>query len=186
MRDLLSDPRLVDALIGLVLAAIAGVGGLGALVYRRVYARLDERLSHVLATSIEARRAAETAQQEIQNNHETNVRDDLDRAIETTWSVGDQVSEVGATARELRETLLAHGEQLDAISGLVRAVDERVGRVDRRQAQIAEEIHDERVARESSQRSLDEQAHDTHVRLWKRLDALADQVAELRGGPGLE
>ena len=60
MRDLLSDPRLVDALIGLVLAAIAGVGGLGALVYRRVYARLDDRLSHVLATSIEARRAAET------------------------------------------------------------------------------------------------------------------------------
>ena len=40
MRDLLSDPRLVDALIGLVLAAIAGIGGLGALVYRRVYARL--------------------------------------------------------------------------------------------------------------------------------------------------
>ena len=182
MRDLLSDPRLVDALIGLVLAAIAGIGGLGALVYRRVYARLDERLSHVLATSIEARRAAETAQQEIQNNHETNVRDDLDRAIETTWSVGDQVSEVGATARELR----AHGEQLDAISGLVRAVDDRVGRVDRRQAQIAEEIHDERVSRESSQRSLDEQAHDTHVRLWKRLDALADQVADLRGGPGPE
>lgn len=179
MRDLLSDPRLVDALIGLVLAAIAGVGGLGALVYRRVYARLDERLSHVLATSIEARRAAETAQQEIQNNHETNVRDDLDRAIETTWSVGDQVSEVGATARELRETLRVHGEQLDTISGLVRAVDERVGRVDRRQAQLVEEFHDERVARESSQRSLGERAHDTHARQWARMDALADRIDRL-------
>ena len=182
MRDLLSDPRLVDALIGLVLAAIAGIGGLGALVYRRVYARLDERLSHVLATSIEARQAAETAQQEIQNNHETNVRDDLDRAIETTWSVGDQVSEVGATARELRETLRAHGEQLDAISGLVRAVDERVGRVDRRQAQLVEEFHDERVARESSQRSLDERAHNTHARQWARMDALADRIDRLEEG----
>ncbi len=50
------------------------------------------------------------------------------------------------------------------IFGPVRAVDERVGRVGLgRHAQIAEEIHDERVARDPPQRSLDEQAHDTHV-----------------------
>jgi len=43
-------------------------------------------------------------------------------------------------------------------------------------SKMAAELHDERTARESSQRTIDEHAHDAHARLHERLDRLQEKV----------
>ena len=169
MIDIIADPQVVAAIVA---AAVAVIGAAAATVVaglRYVGRAFDARLAHISATASEARDAAQSADKEIKNNHDTNVRDDLDRAIETVWVVSDQI---GALAEQVRglaeqgqrmeEALEAHGQSLKALQA----------RVDR----LGEELHDERTARESSQRVLDEHAHDAHARLHERLDKLQEKV----------
>ena len=126
----------------------------------------------------EARAAALSADAQVSNDHDTNIRDDLDRAIATVHAVSDQIGEltghVGTLADQLgrvETTLSNHGKSLEA-------VESRVGRIDERGGRMAEEIHDERVARESAQRTIDEHSHDAHARLHERLDRLEERMNE--------
>lgn len=44
---------------------------------------------------------------------------------------------------------------------------ERIDRIDERGSRMAAEIHDERTARESAQRLIASQAHDTHRSIYE-------------------
>lgn len=165
MITLLGDPRVTEALIVLTVGAISALGAIGALIVRQTKAYMEAKFAHVLAGVEETRAAAQSADSEVRNSHETNIRDDIDKTIETVWAVSDQVGELAEQVRGLaeqgkrmEEALEAHGQSLKALQA----------RVDR----LGEELHDERTARESSQRVLDEHAHDAHARLHDRLDKL--------------
>lgn len=165
MIAVLGDPRVADALIAIVVAGIGALGTLGAFLLRQMHSYMEVKFSHLLADVEETRSAAQSADEQVKNNHDTNIRDDIDKTIETVWAVSDQVGELAEQVRGLaeqgkrmEEALEAHGQSLKALQA----------RVDR----LGEELHDERTARESSQRVLDEHAHDAHARLHDRLDKL--------------
>lgn len=176
MIDIVADPQVVAALVAAVVAIIGAAAAAVVAGLRYVGRAFDARLAHISATALEARDAAQSADKEIRNNHKTNVRDDLDKALETVWVVSDQigalaaqVSDVSDRARQMTETLEAHGESLAEVKA-------RVGRIDERGSKMAAELHDERTARESSQRTIDEHAHDAHARLHERIDKLQERV----------
>lgn len=176
MTELLADPKVTDALAALVVAVLVAMTGIVALAASQVRRWMDAKFAHVLAGVEEARAAARSADAQVSNDHDTNIRDDLDRAIETVHAVSDQIGEltghVGTLADQLNRvetTLTNHGKSLEA-------VESRVGRIDERGGRMAEEIHDERVAREAAQRTIDEHSHDAHARLHERLDKLEEKV----------
>ena len=176
MIDIIADPQVVAAIIAAVVAIIGAAAATAVAGLRYVGRAFDARLAHISATASEARDAAQSADKEIRNNHDTNVRDDLDRAIETVRVVSDQigalaaqVTDVSDRARQMTETLEAHGESLAEVKA-------RVGRIDERGSKMAAELHDERTAREASQRVIDEHAHDAHARLHERIDKLQERV----------
>lgn len=176
MTELLSDPKVADALAALVVAILVAMTGVVALVASQVRRWLDAKFAHVIAGVEDARAAARSADAQVSNDHSTNMREDLDRAIETVHAVSDQIGEltghVGTLADQLgrvETTLTNHGRSLEA-------VESRVGRIDERGTRMAEEIHDERVAREAAQRTIDEHSHDAHARLHERLDRLEERM----------
>lgn len=176
MTELLADPKVADALAALVVAVLVAMTGVVALVASQVRRWLEAKFAHVLEGVEEARAAALSADAQVSNDHDTNIRDDLDRAIATVHAVSDQIGElaghVGTLADQLgrvETTLSQHGKSLEA-------VEDRVGRIDERGGRMADEIHDERVAREAAQRTIDEHSHDAHARLHARLDKLEEKV----------
>lgn len=178
MSELFADPQVTDALAALLVALIVAVTGVVVLIASQVRRWLEVKFAHVLEGVEEARAAARSADAQVSNEHATNIRDDLDRAIETVHAVSDQIGEltghVGTLADQLgrvETTLSNHGKSLEA-------VESRVGRIDERGSRMAEEIHDERVAREAAQRSIDEHSHDAHARLHARLDKLEERMNE--------
>ena len=165
MIAVLGDPRVADALIAIVVAGIGALGALGAFIIRQMHAYMEVKFSHILADVEETRSAAQSADEQVKNNHDTNIRDDIDKAIETVGVVSDQVGALAAQVSSLADqvahieaTLEDHGKNLDTVKV----------RVDR----LGEELHDERTAREAAQRILDEHSHDAHARLHERLDKL--------------
>lgn len=176
MIDIISDQQVVAAIVAAVVAIIGAAAATAVAGLRYVGKMFDARLAHISATASEARDAAQSADKEIRNNHDTNVRDDLDRAIETMRVISDQIGALTAQmtgvsdrTRQMTETLEAHGERLSEVKA-------RVGRLGERGSKIAAELHDERIAREAAQRTIDEHAHDAHTRLHERLDKLQKKV----------
>lgn len=172
MTELLADPKVTDALAALVVAILVAMTGVVALLASQVRRWLEAKFAHVLEGVEEARAAALSADAQVSNDHDTNIRDDLDRAIETVHAVSDQIGEltghVGTLADQLgrvETTLTNHGKSLEA-------VESRVGRIDERGGRMAAEIHDERTAREAATRLIDAHAHDTHRSIYERIEAL--------------
>lgn len=168
MIDVIADPQVVAAIVAAVIAVIGAAAATIVAGLQYVGRLFDARLAHISATASEARDAAQSADKEIKNNHDTNVRDDLDRAIETVWVVSDQIGALAAQVSSLADQVAhiegkldSHGKNLDTVKA----------RVDR----MSEELHDERTAREAAQRILDEHSHDAHARLHERLDKLEDK-----------
>lgn len=178
MIDIIADPQVVTAIVAAAVAVIGAAAAAVVACLRYVGRAFDARLAHISATASEARDAAQSADKEIKNNHDTNVRDDLDRAIETVWVVSDQIGALAAQVRDLSDQSRRMVETLDAHGRSLEEVQARVGRIDERGRKMAEELHDERMARESSQRVLDEHAHDAHARLHERIDKLQEKVEE--------
>lgn len=176
MIDIIYDQQVVAAIVAAVVAIIGAAAATAVAGLRYVGKMFGDRLAHISATAAEARDAAQSADKEIRNNHDTNVRDDLDRAIETVRVVSDQISALAAQvidvsdqAQQMMESLEDHGESLAEVKA-------RVGRIDDHGFKIAAELHDERTAREASQRTIDEHAHDAHARLHERIDRLQEKV----------
>lgn len=151
MIGILSDPKVAEAASGLVAVLIAGVGGAAALGFARLKTSMESHLQRATRAAEEAKAAAQSADAQVSNDHSTNIREDLDMVRDTVKSVSDAVDRVAAT-------LDRHGADLADMKA----------RIDR----MATELHDERTARESAQRIIDTHAHDAHLAIYERIDAL--------------
>lgn len=158
MSHLLSDPKVIEALNGLVAVLIAGLGGAAAVGFTRLKNSMESHLQRATRAAEEAKVAAQAADAQVSNDHATNIRDDLDTVRDTVKAVGEAVERVAST-------LDSHGDSLTDMKA-------RIDRIDERGARLAAEIHDERTAREASTRLIDAHAHDTHRSIYERLDAL--------------
>ena len=158
MTHLLSDPKVIEALNGLVAVLIAGLGGAAAVGFTRLKNSMESHLQRAARAAEEAKQAAQSADAQVSNDHSTNIRDDLD-------AVRDSVKAVSETVDRVADTLDSHGDSLSDLKA-------RIDRIDERGARLAAEIHDERTAREASTRIIDTHAHDTHRAIYERLDAL--------------
>lgn len=176
MIDIIADPQVIAAVVAAVVAVIGAAAATIVAGLRYVGRRFDARLAHISATASEARDAAQSADSEIRNTHNTNIRDDLDRAIASVRVVSDQIGELAEQVGGLRDQSETMAQKLEAQGETLADVQARVGRIDERGSKIADELHDERTSREAAQRTIDEHAHDAHVRLHDRLDKLQERV----------
>lgn len=158
MTHLLSDPKVIEALNGLVAVLIAGLGGAAAVGFARLKNSMESHLQRATRAAEEAKQAAQSADAQVSNDHSSNIRDDIDAVRDTMKAVSETVDRVAAT-------LDSHGENLSDMKA-------RIDRIDERGAHMADEIHAERTAREAAQRIIDTHAHDTHASIYKRIEAL--------------
>ena len=138
MIDIIADPKVVTAIVAAVVAIIGAAAAAVVAGLRYVGRLFDARLAHISETASEARDAAKSADKEIKNNHDTNVRDDLDKAIETVWVVSDQIGALSKQVTGLLDqgarmeaTLNAHSESLSSVQarvGRIRSEERRVGK----------------------------------------------------------
>ena len=158
MTHLLSDPKVIEALNGLVAVLIAGLGGAAAVGFARLKNSMESHLQRATRAAEEAKQAAQSADAQVSNDHSTNIRDDLD-------TVGDTVKAVSEAVDRVAATLDSHGAKLLDLSARIDRIDERGGR-------MADELHAERTAREAAQSNIDTHAHDTHLAIYRRIEAL--------------
>ena len=158
MTHLLSDPKVIEALNGLVAVLIAGLGGAAAVGFARLKNSMESHLQRATRAAEEAKQAAQSADAQVSNDHSTNIRDDLDAVRDSVKAVSEAVGRVAAT-------LDSHGENLSDMKA-------RIDRIDERGAHMADEIHAERTSREAAQRMIDSHAHDTHASIYKRIEEL--------------
>lgn len=158
MTHILTDPKVIEALNGLVAVLIAGLGGAAAVGFARLKNSMESHLQKATKAAEEAKAAAQSADAQVSNDHSTNIRDDLD-------AVRDSVKAVSETVDRVADTLDSHGDSLSDLKA-------RIDRIDERGARMSAEIHDERTAREAATRLIDAHAHDTHRSIYDRLDAL--------------
>lgn len=164
MTHLLSDPKVIEAINGVVAALIVGLGGVAALGFARLKTSMESHLQRATKAAEEAKAAAQSADAQVSNDHSTNIRDDLDTVQDTVKAVSEAIDRVAAT-------LDSHGENLSDMKA-------RIDRIDERGAHMADEIHAERTAREAAQRMIDSHAHDTHASIYKRIEALEARAAK--------
>lgn len=158
MTHLLSDPKVVEAINGLVAVLIAGLGGAAAVGFARLKTSMESHLQRATSAAEEAKAAAQSADAQVSNDHSSNIRDDID-------AVRDTVKAVSETVDRVADTLDSHGDSLADMKG-------RLDRIDDRGERMATEIHDERAAREAAQRIIDTHAHDAHLAIYERIEAL--------------
>lgn len=158
MTHLLSDPKVIEALNGLVAVLIAGLGGAAAVGFARLKNSMESHLQRATRAAEEAKQAAQSADAQVSNDHSSNIRDDID-------AVRDTVKAVSETVDRVADTLDSHGDSLLDLKA-------RIDRIDERGARMSAEIHDERTAREAATRLIDAHAHDTHRSIYDRLEAL--------------
>lgn len=158
MTHILSDPKVIEALNGLVAVLIAGLGATAAVGFARLKTSMESHLQRATRAAEEAKVAAQSADAQVSNDHSSNIRDDID-------AVRDTVKAVSETVDRVASTLDSHGDSLADMKA-------RIDRIDERGARMSAEIHDERTAREAATRLIDAHAHDTHRSIYDRLDAL--------------
>lgn len=158
MTGILTDPKVLEALNGLVAVLIAGLGATAAVGFARLKNSMESHLQRATRAAEEAKQAAQSADAQVSNDHSTNIRDDLD-------AVRDSVKAISETVDRVADTLDSHGDSLSDLKA-------RIDRIDERGARMSAELHDERTAREAATRIIDTHAHDTHRAIYERLDAL--------------
>lgn len=175
MTHLLSDPKVIEALNGLVAVLIAGLGGAAAVGFARLKNSMESHLQRATRAAEEAKQAAQSADAQVSNDHSTNIRDDLDAVRDTVKAVSETVGAlavlperfdgISATVDKVAATLDSHGESLSDLKS-------RIDRIDGRGERMAAELHGERAAREAAQQQIDSHAHDAHSAIYRRIEAL--------------
>jgi len=158
VTHILSDPKVIEALNGLVAVLIAGLGGAAAVGFARLKNSMESHLQRATHAAEEAKRAAQSADAQVSNDHSTNIRDDLDTVRDTVKAVSEAVGRVAVT-------LDSHGDSLSDLKA-------RIDRIDGRGERMAAEIHSERASREAAQQQIDAHAHDAHGAIYRRIEAL--------------
>ena len=179
MSGILSDPKIIEATNGLIAILLAGFGGVVAMWFARLKASMESHMQRVTKAAEEAKKAAQSADAQVSNDHKTNFRDDLDEVRDAVKAVNETVGALAvlpeqfeglsSTVDRVASTLENHGASLSDMK-------ERIDRIDERGSRMAAEIHDERTARESAQRLIDSHAHDTHRSIYERIEALESRV----------
>lgn len=164
MTHLLSDPKVIEALNGLVAVLIAGLGGAAAVGFARLKNSMESHLQRATRAAEEAKQAAQSADAQVSNDHSTNIRDDLDAVRDTVTAVSEAVERVAAT-------LDSHGDSLSDLK-------DRIDRIDGRGERMAAELYGERAAREAAQQQIDSHAHDAHSAIYRRIEALEDRATK--------
>lgn len=175
MTHLLSDPKVIESLNGLVAVLIAGLGGAAAVGFARLKTSMESHMQRATRAAEEAKQAAQSADAQVSNDHSTNIREDLDAVRDTVKAVSaavgalavlpDRFEGMSATVDKVAATLDSHGESLSDLKS-------RIDRIDERGAHMADQIHAERTSREAAQRIIDTHAHDAHASIYKRIEAL--------------
>ena len=78
MSGILSDPKIIEATNGLIAILLAGVGGIIAMWFARLKTSMESHMQRVTKAAEEAKKAAQSADAQVSNDHSTNFRDDLD------------------------------------------------------------------------------------------------------------
>lgn len=179
MSGLLSDPKIIEATNGLIAVLLAGFGGVVAMWFARLKTSMESHMQRVTKAAEEAKKAAQSADAQVSNDHSTNFRDDLDEVRDAVKAVSETVGALAvlpekfeglsSTVDRVASTLETHGAGLSDMK-------ERIDRIDERGSRMAAEIHDERTARESAQRMIDSHAHDTHRSIYERIEALESSI----------
>lgn len=179
MSGLLSDPKIIEATNGLIAILLAGLGGVVAMWFARLKASMESHMQRVTRAAEEAKKAAQSADAQVSNDHATNFRDDLDEVRDAVKEVNETIGALAvllekfeglsSTVDRVAATLDRHGESLSDMK-------ERIDRIDERGSRMAAEIHDERTARESAQRMIDSHAHDTHRSIYEQIEALESRI----------
>lgn len=181
MSGILSDPKIIEATNGLIAILLAGVGGIIAMWFARLKTSMESHMQRVTKAAEEAKKAAQSADAQVSNDHSTNFRDDLDEVRDAVKAVSETVGALAvlpeqfeglsSTVDRVASTLETHGASLSDMK-------ERIDRIDERGSRMAAEIHDERTARESAQRLIDSHAHDTHRSIYERIEALEARTSK--------
>lgn len=179
MSGILSDPKIIEATNGLVAVLLAGLGGVVAVWFARLKASMESHIQRATNAAEEAKKAAQSADAQVSNDHSTNFRDDLDEVRDAVKAVNEtvralavlpvQFEGLSSTVDRVASTLENHGASLSDMK-------ERFDRIDERGSRMAAEIHDERTAREAAQRMIDSHAHDTHRSMYERIEAIESRI----------
>lgn len=179
MSGIFTDPKVVEATNGFIAILLAGFGGVVAMWFARLKASMESHMQRVTKAAEEAKKAAQSADAQVSNDHATNFRDDLDEVQDAVKAVSETVSTLAvlperfeglsSTVDRVAATLDSHGESLSDMKA-------RIDRIDERGAHMAKEIHAERAAREAAQQQIDSHAHDTHSSICRRIEALESRV----------
>ena len=164
MTHLISDPKVIEAINGVVAALIVGLGGVAAVGFARLKNSMESHLQRATRAAEEAKQAAQSADAQVSNDHATNIRDDLDAVRDTVTAVSEAVDRVAAT-------LDSHGDSLADMKA-------RIDRIDGRVERMAAELYGERAAREAAQQQIDSHAHAAHSAIYRRIEALEDRATK--------
>ena len=92
LEPILSDPKVVEAMIGVVIAVLALVTGLLGLGVKRLKALQSD--------AAETRKRVEVTNQQVTNDHDTNLRDDLTDVQRSVTSIRDDIAALTTTVHE--------------------------------------------------------------------------------------
>ncbi|MBF1140893.1 MAG: hypothetical protein HXL63_07925 [Thermobifida sp.] len=111
----LTSPDLVAAAVALLAACMARL----TTRLKRQQKEADDRLSRMNAHLVRAANAAESAADGVHNNHEANLRDDLDEKFGT---VLDRLDVLAENLEGIRETVRDQGVRLHSLEGQIEGV----------------------------------------------------------------
>lgn len=111
----LTSPDLVAAAVALLAACMARL----TTRLKRQQKEADDRLTRMNAHLVRAANAAESAADGVHNNHEANLRDDLDEKFGT---VLDRLDVLAENLEGIRETVRDQGVRLHSLEGQIEGV----------------------------------------------------------------
>lgn len=147
------DPAWLTAVGGLLVGVLTAMGTLLGIILNR-QRRLDARLAVANARAADSADDTRTIRAQVENDHPTNLRDDLDRVHESVLQLTATVIRVEASMKGSEQVLTQ--------------VSERVGSVETHVAQLRED---------ASRKDHDD--HESHTRIHERITAIEQRFPAL-------
>lgn len=133
LEPVLSDPGVIKAMVGVVIAALTLIGGLLAWGAKRLSV-MQEKVS-------ETQEKVESTNQQVTNHHDTNLRDDLSETSSEVSKVSAEVSETRADVAEMKDIVLNGFKRMDHQFG---EMHDRVDRLDKDRQALSDRVDEDR------------------------------------------
>lgn len=183
MTEIYTNKEVVSALALFIVALLGALAAVVRLIPKYFENLLDRKLEnvteHVKTTrkvAEGAEREARLAKEEVQNDHSSNIREDMDASIETAWIAVNAIEDVKMTLGSVNETLTDNASRLESTNRTVRGLVRRVEELSEQQRSLLsqhehlrEDLRLERLEKTKELQILREQSHDEHQRLWREL-----------------